>query len=172
MQSRVEELEIYKDSSKMKNKTSQEVKIIYKNLKQFSKVKGNVDLKEVELIKSENCNLKLLIKSYEERNNIISELEKKLHLQQMKYEKELRDLGLSYKDKIKGYLSISINNKVNTKDKDSKKILKDENLSRNIINSSKIDNQDKLETKTTASIFSNNVKYFYKFSKFIIERHL
>ena len=61
-------------------------------------------------------------------------------MQQAKFDKDIKDLEIYYKEKIKNYLSININNKKN---------LNEENLSRNI--SSNKDKIDKLETKTTAT---------------------
>ena len=49
-------------------------------------------------LKNENSNLKQLIKSYEERNISITELERKIREKQAKHEKELKDLDIKYKD--------------------------------------------------------------------------
>ena len=114
----------------------------------MAKFKGNFDSKEAELIKRENNNLKPSIKSDEEWNNIINHLEKKLRTQQAKFDKDIKDLEVSYKEKIKNYLCININNK---------KSEKDENLSRNMYISSKMDKDDKLDTKTTTSIINVNI---------------
>ena len=43
-------------------------------------------------------NLKQIIKSYEERNISITELERKIREKQAKHEKELKDLEAKYKD--------------------------------------------------------------------------
>jgi hypothetical protein len=115
---------------------------------------GSTDTKEIELLKSENSNLKLLIKSYEDRNNIIIELEKKLRSQQARYEKEVKDLESAYKEKIKSYLRINLNkNSANSK----KNLVHEEELSRNLNIASKLDNHDKLNTKTISSVVNMNV---------------
>ena len=102
--------------------------------------------------------MKLLIKSYEDRNNIIIELEKKLRMQQARYEKEVKDLETAYKEKIKSYLRINLNSK-NTNTTNSKKnLVNDEELSRNNNGVHKFDKEDKLNTKTTASMVNMNVK--------------
>lgn len=51
-----------------------------------------------ENLKNENMNLKQIIKSYEERNISITELERKIREKQAKHEKELKDLEAKYKD--------------------------------------------------------------------------
>ena len=108
----------------------------------------------MDLIKSENNNLKLLIKSYEDRNNIIIDLEKKLRLQQARYEKDVKELENAYKEKIKSYLRINLNkNNSNSK----KNLNNDEELSRNYNAISKFDKDDKMNTKTTASLLNMNV---------------
>lgn len=112
---------------------------------------GGIDNKEVDLLRSENNNLKLLIKSYEDRNNIIIELEKKLRSQQARYEKEVKDLESAYKEKIKSYLRINLNKNLGS----SKKNLVEEELSRNIT-------QQKIEnTKTSTSVLTGNVSSFF-----------
>ena len=45
-------------------------------------------------------NLKFLVKSYEERNLTITELEKKIRSQQTKFESEIKDIKSVYKEKI------------------------------------------------------------------------
>jgi hypothetical protein len=101
--------------------------------------------REIEFIKSENNNLKLLIKSYEDRNNIIIDLEKKLRLQQARYEKDVKELENAYKEKIKSYLRINLNkNTTNSK----KNLANDADLSRNNNVATKI---EKDNTKTTPS---------------------
>lgn len=114
----------------------------------------------MELIKSENNNLKLLIKSYEDRNNIIIELEKKLRMQQARYEKEVKDLENAHKEKIKSYLRININKNVTSK----KNLNNDDDLSRNLIKNEK---DDKLNTKTTSSVINMNV-FKVLYSKYLI----
>ena len=104
----------------------------------------------MDLIKSENNNLKLLIKSYEDRNNIIIELEKKLRFQQARYEKEVKDLESAHKEKIKSYLRININKTATKKNLNNN----EEDLSRNPV---KNDKENKLNTKTTMSILNLNV---------------
>lgn len=104
----------------------------------------------MELMKNENNNLKLLIKSYEERNNIIIDLEKKLRLQQARYEKEVKDLESAHKEKIKSYLRINLNKNTSSK----KNINNEVELSRNPI---KNDKDDKLDMKTTNSNIYMNV---------------
>jgi uncharacterized protein involved in exopolysaccharide biosynthesis len=52
---------------------------------QVEKRKGS----EINNLKSENEGLKTLIKSYEERNINLSELEKKFRIKQANYEKEI-----------------------------------------------------------------------------------
>jgi len=46
-------------------------------------------------------NLKHIIKTYEERNNCVAELEKKLKYQQIKFDKNMNDIQSNYKDKLK-----------------------------------------------------------------------
>ena len=104
----------------------------------------------MELMKNENNNLKLLIKSYEERNNIIIDLEKMLRLQQARYEKEVKDLESAHKEKIKSYLRINLNKNTSSK----KNINNEVELSRNPI---KNDKDDKLDMKTTNSNIYMNV---------------
>jgi len=115
-----------------------------------SKVKiPNSEVREIEFIKSENNNLKLLIKSYEDRNNIIIDLEKKLRLQQARYEKDVKDLENAYKEKIKSYLRINLNkNTTNSK----KNLNSDAELSRNNNVVSKMEKDEKLNTKTTSCV--------------------
>jgi|LauGreDrversion4_2_1035121.scaffolds.fasta_scaffold303064_1 hypothetical protein len=115
-----------------------------------SKVKiPTTESREIEFIKSENNNLKLLIKSYEDRNNIIIDLEKKLRLQQARYEKDVKELEIAYKEKIKSYLRINLNkNTTNSK----KNLANDGDPSRNNNVAPKIEKDDKLNTKTTSCI--------------------
>ena len=70
----------------------------------MNKTKGvNVNTDFLENLKTENSNLKQLIKSYEERNFSIIELEKKIREKQSKHEKELKDLDSKFKDVINNY---------------------------------------------------------------------
>lgn len=67
------------------------------------------DEKDTELneLKKEIANYKQILKSYEDQNLKISELEKKLRNQNIKNEKEIKSLESSYEDKIK-----SLNKKI------------------------------------------------------------
>ena len=68
-------------------------------VQQISKTKeSNRDSDFIMDLKNENSNLKQLIKSYEERNISITELERKIREKQAKHEKELKDLDIKYKD--------------------------------------------------------------------------
>lgn len=52
----------------------------------------------VEALQKENTNLKQIIKSYEERNISITELERKIREKQAKHERELKELETKYKE--------------------------------------------------------------------------
>ena len=60
----------------------------------------DTDFEEIDNLKNENMNLKFLVKSYEERNLTITELEKKIRSQQTKFESEIKDIKSVYKEKI------------------------------------------------------------------------
>jgi len=93
-QSRIEELEKIKEELKAKIKFLSE---------QISKNKMNspVDYSDFEQAKNENLSLKNLVKSYEDRNLNIIELEKRLRNQNSKFNSEIKNLDESYKEKIK-----------------------------------------------------------------------
>jgi hypothetical protein len=56
---------------------------------------------EVSCLKNEIGNLKLLLKSYEDQNLKLAELEKKLKTQNLKHDSEMKLLQDNYKMKIK-----------------------------------------------------------------------
>jgi len=57
----------------------------------------------MSILRNELSQLKHLVKTYEEHNLKIPELEKKLRSQKTKYEKEIKTIESFYKDKIKAY---------------------------------------------------------------------
>ena len=97
MQSRIDELECKKHELKKKYISLQDVNIQF-YFKQVNRSRENNDIDYVENLKNENLNLKQIIKSYEERNISITELERKIREKQAKHEKELKDLEDKYKD--------------------------------------------------------------------------
>ena len=110
MQSRVEELEKAKEELKQKTKKLSEVLIfIRKQLKKVDsnsdEIQGNIGDKkknvEIHNLKNELDNLKTIIKSYEERNINISDLEKKIRIKQANFDKEIdlyKEVTLSIKE--------------------------------------------------------------------------
>jgi len=72
----------------------------YSNLYQVNKSRDPVDSDHFENLKNENQSLKQIIKSYEERNISITELEKKIREKQAKHDRELKELEAKYKEII------------------------------------------------------------------------
>jgi hypothetical protein len=72
----------------------------YSNLYQVNKSRDPVDSDHFENLKNENQSLKQIIKSYEERNISITELEKKIREKQAKHDRELKELEAKYKEVI------------------------------------------------------------------------
>lgn len=97
MQSRIDELESKKHELKKKYISLQDVNNQF-YFKQVNRSRENNDIDYVENLKNENLNLKQIIKSYEERNISITELERKIREKQAKHEKELKDLEDKYKE--------------------------------------------------------------------------
>lgn len=95
LQQRVEELEKQKEELKMKNKLLQE---------QLARSGTNPDEEEeMKNYKNEISHLQQLVKTYEEHNLKIPELEKKLRNQRVKFEKEMKNMESFYKEKIKTF---------------------------------------------------------------------
>jgi len=67
-------------------------------LNQVSKNRDPSDSDYFENLKNENQSLKQIIKSYEERNISITELEKKIREKQAKHDRELKELEAKYKE--------------------------------------------------------------------------
>lgn len=106
MQTRIDELETYKEELKQKVKSLQDVYTIWN---QVNKNRDPSDSDYFDNLKNENLSLKQIIKSYEERNISITELEKKIREKQAKHERELKELEAKYKEvSIKWYRKLNI----------------------------------------------------------------
>jgi DUF438 domain-containing protein len=100
-------------------------------------------------LKNELTQLQHLVKTYEEHNLKIPELEKKLRSQKAKYEKEIKTIETFYKEKLKAY---------------SHKLNLNETENKMISNHSTINNQSHYKTKDLYDDQDrvNVRKYFYK----------
>ena len=80
----------------------QEVKyFLNKKLNYFKENKNDFNQNEIiESLKNENSSLKMLMKSYDDRSTGIKDLEEKYRDKQAKYDKELKDLEMNYKEVI------------------------------------------------------------------------
>lgn len=98
--------------------------LLHFNLK--NKSRDITDSGHVENMKNENINLKHIIKSYEERNISITELERKIREKQAKHEKELKDLEARYKEVNFSFLNKKLKNL-------SKKLRNDDNSKNSVL---------------------------------------
>lgn len=89
---------------------------------------------EILSLKNEILNLKHILKSYEEQALKLSELEKKLKVQNSKHEKETKLIEDKYKEKIKTFSKKLLNYeemlKINTSFKTVRKDNKDDEMDR------------------------------------------
>ena len=75
--------------------------MIIKQLNKYKDIKyDSINSELLDNLKSENSNLKQLIKSYEDRNLTMKEIEKKYMEKQAKFDKDLIELEMKYKEVI------------------------------------------------------------------------
>jgi len=109
LKSKVDELE--KNASESKHK----IISLQDQLSKLKEIKIELNSQDlIENLKKENLNLKLLMKSYEDRSAQFKEVEEKYREKQTKYEKELVELEAKYKEKIR-YLTKKLSKYENPK---------------------------------------------------------
>ncbi len=104
LQSKIEDLEKLITDLKTKNSQANSNSSLNKQLRpSSSKSKSENFDAEINNYKNEISHLNQLVKKYEEHNLKIPDLEKKIKMQKLKHEKELKDIEVYYKEKIKKY---------------------------------------------------------------------
>jgi hypothetical protein len=133
---------------------------LYSNLKEYKNKNVSLNEKLNEYKKLQNVkenqdligeieNLKYLVKSYEERNLNITDLEKKLRLQQSKHEKEIKEIEGKYKERLREMTKKIMRYEEKLKISNNTTMIKENKTNENNKTELTIDNKDLIDRTMT-----------------------